>query len=175
MCRAPVCFITWNSSVSQEIQRYWVGTCNWNSYLEMLKTFLLDKLNELPLQYREQIYFQQDGCPAPCAREVTERLNNKFGDRWISRYSPVLWPVRSPHLTISDTYLWGRLKQLTLQQPIDNNIDILKQRILESVQMISLEEIRRSYNHIKQQFEKCVEYGGDVKRQRTHAHMNFLP
>lgn len=141
---------------------FFENTCNRNSYMEMLQTFFSDKLDELPLQYRGQMYFQQDGCPAHCAREVTEWLNMKFGNRWIGRYGPVMWPARSPDLTISDAYLWGRLKQLTFQQPIECNVDILKQRILQSVQMISLEEVRRSYDHIRRQFEQCVENGGGV-------------
>lgn len=141
---------------------FFEDTCNRNSYMEMLETFLSDKLDELSLHYRGQMYFQQDGCPAHYAREVTEWLNNKFRDRWIGRNGPIVWPARSPDLTIADAFLWGRLKQLTYHQPIENNIDILKQRISESVQMISLEEIRRSYDHIRRQFEKCVEYGGGV-------------
>lgn len=141
---------------------FFENTCNRGSYLQMLETFFSDNLEDLPLQFRNEMFFQQDGCPAHFAIEVREWLDNTFGHRWIGRNGPVLWPPRSPDLTISDAYLWGRLKQLVYSRPIENDEQLLKQRIVEAVQSISIEEIRRSFDHIRSQLEKCVQYGGGV-------------
>ncbi|KAJ8947462.1 hypothetical protein NQ318_009763 [Aromia moschata] len=85
---------------------------NRNTYLEMLQHFLTDKLDELPLGYRKRMFFQQDGCPAHHAVTVRNWLNFEFNEHWIGRDGPILWPPRSPDLTILDFYLWGRLKQI---------------------------------------------------------------
>ena len=106
------------------------------------------------------MYFQQDGCPAHFAREVKEWLYLKFGQKWIGRNGPVLWPPRSSDLTLADMYLWGRLKQLTYANPLPNDENILKQRITQAIG--SLEEVRRSYDYLIAQLEKCVLQGGAV-------------
>lgn len=106
------------------------------------------------------MYFQQDGCPAHFAREVKAWLDLKFGQKWIGRNGPVLWPPRSPDLTLADMYLWGRIKQLVYANPLPNDEDILKQRIIQAVEAISLEEVRRSYGYLRAQLEKCVFHGG---------------
>ncbi|MGH9701418.1 MAG: hypothetical protein ACRD52_18410 [Candidatus Acidiferrales bacterium] len=137
-------------------------TCNRNSYLNMLNNFFSDHLEQLPLDYRNSMYFQQDGCPAHYAREVKEWLDLKFRQKWIGRNGPVLWPPRSPDITLADMFLWGRLKQLTYANALPNDKDILKQRIVQAVEAISLEEVRRSYDYLRAQLEKCVQCGGAV-------------
>lgn len=144
---------------------FFEGTCNRASYLQLLDTFFCDHLEDLPLDYRNAMYFQHDGCPAHCAGEVREWLNTKFGERWIGRNGPVLFPPRSPDLTLADSYLWGRVKQLTFAQPMANNVEILKLRIRQAVESLSIEEIQASFDHIRKQMEKCVEYGGAVFEQ----------
>lgn len=141
---------------------FFENACNRHSYLNMLNTFFSDHLEQLPLDYRRNMYFQQDGCPAHFAREVKEWLDLKFGQKWIGRNGPVLWPPRSPDLTLADMYLWGRLKQLTYANPLPNDENILKQRITQAIGAISLEEVRRSYDYLIAQLEKCVLQGGAV-------------
>lgn len=141
---------------------FFEDTCNKHSYLNMLNTFFSDHLEQLPLNYLRDMYFQHDGCPAHFAREVKEWLDLQFGQKWIGRNGPVLWPPRSPDLTLADMFLWGRLKQLTYANPLPNDVDVLKQRITEAVEAISLEEVRRSYDYLIVQLEKCVLHGGAV-------------
>ena len=73
---------------------------------------------------------------------VVNWLNRKFGDKWIGRGGPVLWPPRSPDLTILDFYLWERLKQLVYKEDLPNNVQVLKNRIRDAVASLTLEEIR---------------------------------
>ena len=63
--------------------------------------------------------------------------------------------------TLADMYLWGRLKQLMYANPLPNDEDILKQRIVRAVEAISL-EVRRSYDYLRTQLEKCALHGGAV-------------
>lgn len=135
---------------------------NQHSYLDMLRHFLRDGLSGLPLDYRHLMYFQQDGCPAHFARIVHSWLNRKFGDNWIGRGGPVLWPPRSPDLTILDFYLWGRLKQIVYKEDLPNNIEVLKNRIRDAVVSLTIEEIRRSYKELRVRIELCAERGGGL-------------
>ncbi|KAJ8938602.1 hypothetical protein NQ318_020864 [Aromia moschata] len=48
------------------------------------------------------MFFQQDGCPAHHAVIVRNWLNSEFNEHWIGRDGPILWPPRSPDLTILD-------------------------------------------------------------------------
>ncbi|KAJ8961804.1 hypothetical protein NQ318_021407 [Aromia moschata] len=66
---------------------------------------LRDKLDELPLSYRTRMFFQQDGCPAYHAVTVRNWLSSEFNEHWIGRDGSILWPSRSPDLTILDFYL----------------------------------------------------------------------
>jgi hypothetical protein len=38
---------------------------------------------------------------------MTQWLNNNFGEKWIGRYGPFLWPARSPDLNPCDFFLVG--------------------------------------------------------------------
>lgn len=88
------------------------GNLTGRSYLEMLQTVISDLLDEVPLAYLHNLYYQHDGCPAHFERAVRGHLDNVFGDRWIGRGGPVPWPARSPDLTPLDFYLWSELKRL---------------------------------------------------------------
>lgn len=135
---------------------------NQHNYLEMLSNFFWDGLSELPLAYRQRMYFQQDGCPAHRSRIVAAWLNQKFENNWIGWNGPVLWPPRSPDLTILDFYLWGRLKQLVYMDNVPNNVEVLKNRIRDAVASLTLEEIRNSYKELRLRVELCAERGGDL-------------
>lgn len=133
---------------------------NRNSYLDMLQNFLTNELDELPLNYRMEMFYQHDGCPAHYAGIVRQWLNTEFHDNWIGRDGPILWPPRSPDLTIMDFYLWGRLKQIVYSEPLDNDEEQLKNRIQNAVQSLSILEIRRSFNEFRARIEICAEKGG---------------
>ncbi|KAJ8962493.1 hypothetical protein NQ318_000881 [Aromia moschata] len=130
---------------------------NRNTYLEMLQIFLTDKLDELPLSYRTKMFFQQYGCPAHHAVTVRNWLNSEFNEHWIGRDSPILWPPRSPDLSILDFYLWERLKQIVYIEPLENDEEKLKTRIQNAVKSLSIEEIRNNFNEFRARIEICAE------------------
>ncbi|KAJ8960170.1 hypothetical protein NQ318_003892 [Aromia moschata] len=111
-------------------------------------------------RYRTRMFFQQDGCPAHHAVTVRNWLNSKFNEHWIGRDGPILWPPRSPDLTILDFYLWERLKQIVYREPLENDEEQLKTRTKSAVKSLSIEEIRNSFNEFRARIEICAEKGG---------------
>ncbi|KAJ8942415.1 hypothetical protein NQ318_014462 [Aromia moschata] len=98
-----------------------------------------------------------DGCPAHHAVTVRNWLNSEFNEHWIGRDGPILWPPRSPDLTILYFYLWGRLKQIVYREPLENDEEQLKTRIQNAVKSLSIEEIRNSFNEFRARIEICAE------------------
>lgn len=86
------------------------GTVNTESYCNLLKNHLPLLLEELSLNVRKDMWFQQDGVPPHFSRATHTLLNEIFGDRWIGRGGPVQWPSRSPDLTPLD-YFYGDISK----------------------------------------------------------------
>ena len=51
--------------------------------------------------------FQQDGAHAHYAKDVRQRLDEKFPRRWIGSREPIEWPARSLDLTVPDFFSMG--------------------------------------------------------------------
>ena len=131
-------------------------TLNSRKYAQILTEILPLLLEYLPLNVRRSMY-QQDGCPAYSARIITELLNRKFGDRWISRSRNKRWAASSPDLTLMDFYLWGKLKQVYSEIPMTRKD--MKERIKRACVVIDPNEIRRAMLSIR--FRKCVDVQDD--------------
>ncbi|KAJ8963208.1 hypothetical protein NQ318_018674 [Aromia moschata] len=101
-----------------------------------------------------------NGCLAHHAVTVRKWLNSEFNEHWIGRDDPILWPPRSPDLTILDFYIWGCLKQTVYREPLENDEEQLKTRIQNAVKSLSIEEIRNSFNEFRARIEICAEKGG---------------
>ncbi|KYQ49066.1 hypothetical protein ALC60_12123 [Trachymyrmex zeteki] len=84
---------------------------NTESYCDLLSNHLLLFLEELPLNVRREMWFQQDGVPLHFSRATRTLLNEIFGDRWISRGGPLQWPPRSFDLIPLNYFLWGYVKE----------------------------------------------------------------
>lgn len=141
---------------------YFFGTnLNQTSYLDLLENFLLPVLDEVNLQQRCKLYFQQDGCPAHNAIRVRQWLNTTFPQQWIGSFGPIKWPARSPDLTPLDFFLWGYLKQKVYSNDLEDDLDILKEKIQEAVNSVTAEMIRATYEEFRWRIEKCVEVGGE--------------
>ncbi|GFS57900.1 DUF4817 domain-containing protein [Trichonephila clavipes] len=63
----------------------------------------------------QELWFQQDGATCHTARATIDLLKDTFGDRLISRFGPVNWPLRSCDLTPLDYFLWGYVKSLVYE------------------------------------------------------------
>ncbi|KAJ8937902.1 hypothetical protein NQ318_001675 [Aromia moschata] len=94
---------------------------------------------------------------------VRNCFNSEFNEHWIGRDGPILWPPRSPDLTILDFYLRGRLKQIVYREPLENDEEQLKTRVQNAVKSLSIEEIINSINEFRARIEICAEKGGAIE------------
>ncbi|GFS88581.1 hypothetical protein TNCV_1461861 [Trichonephila clavipes] len=56
----------------------------------MTTNFFIPELNNHDVQ---ELWFQQDGATCHTARATIDLLKDTFGDRLISRFGPVNWPI----------------------------------------------------------------------------------
>lgn len=140
-------------------------TLNGEGYLEFSDNFLVPTLkrlfpdNDNPNQIDRNIWYQQDGAPPHFAVEVREYLNGVFPNRWIGRRGAIEWPARSPDMTPLDYFLWGYLKsKVYVNRP--NNIESLKIRIREEIELITPETIQDVVDNFQQRLYYCQETNG---------------
>jgi hypothetical protein len=69
---------------------FYDGTLNGRQYLNFLTNELPRLLEDISLDTREHMFFQQDGAPAHNAIIVRQKLNEMFPNRWIGIYGVVL-------------------------------------------------------------------------------------
>ncbi|GFU54668.1 hypothetical protein TNCV_2161361 [Trichonephila clavipes] len=62
----------------------------------MITNFFIPELNNHDVQ---ELWFQQDSATCHTARATIDLLKDTFGDRLVSRFRPVNWPLRSCDLT----------------------------------------------------------------------------
>lgn len=109
-------------------------------YLNFLTNELYGLLEDVPLQIRQNLVFQQDGAPAHNGRIIRTFLNLHFPGRWIGINGPIAWPPRSPDLTVLDFFLWGTLKEMVYKEPSEN-LEELQMKITNACRSISPEVI----------------------------------
>lgn len=106
-------------------------------YLDMLQNQIVPAVRNLPINF-EEVWFQQDGCPAHNARNVNLFLQTTFPNRLISTQGTINWPPRSPDLSPNDFFLWGYVKNSIYghnhERPM--NIDELRLKIVQSLENI---------------------------------------
>lgn len=137
------------------------GNLTGGSYLDMLRNVIPDLLDDVPLSFLADLYYQHDGCPAHFQRAVRAHLDAEFPLRWIGRAGPVPWPARSPDLTPLDFYLWSELKRLVYQQEHETR-DALVAAITDAFDVVRRDRdtlISLKNNQIKRA-RLCIERGG---------------
>lgn len=134
---------------------------NGEAYRNFLENILPDLLDVVPLNARQNLWFQHDGCPAHFSRIVRDHLDTTYRDNWIGRGGPVAWPPRSPDLNPCDFCIWGCLKSFVYSQPIETR-EQLWIRIQDACNEFTnnwgvFERIRRSLN---KRLTLCIESNG---------------
>ena len=137
---------------------FFQGTVTAESYLHMLETFLWPFLENVPVQHRQNMWYQCDGASAHFALIVRDWMNRTFGQRWIGRGGPIEWPARSPDLTPLDYFLWGYVKCCVFRtQPV--NIELVE-RIRQVVREITPEMIGKVYDDFYARVDMCMQENG---------------
>jgi hypothetical protein len=73
-------------------------------------------LDDTPLVFRVNDWFQHNGAPPHFSREVRGILDQQYPDRWIGRGGPRHWLPRSPDLNAFDFFSLGACKKCYLQR-----------------------------------------------------------
>jgi hypothetical protein len=81
------------------------NTINGQVYLDMLENFFFPQSEENDLANTK--IFQQDCSPLHFSRHGMNVLSATFAGRWIGSGDSILWPPRSPDLTLLGFVFWG--------------------------------------------------------------------
>jgi len=138
---------------------FYDGTLNGQRYLDFLLNNLPELMENIPLETRANMWFQQDGAPAHNANIVKIFLNEKFKSKWMGTQGPLKWPPRSPDLTPLDFFLWGHVKDIVYAEQSMSLAD-LKERITSACNKVTPEMLKLTTNSIMTRYEKCVARNG---------------
>lgn len=117
-------------------------------YLDLLQNDIVPAIQELPDIDFNQIWFQQDGCPAHNAAIVRNYLEAVFAGRIIANWGTIHWAARSPDLAINDFFLWGFIKQKVYNHQRCENLEELRLKIINAFRLVTpdlLLNARRSF------------------------------
>ncbi|CAH2086623.1 unnamed protein product [Euphydryas editha] len=136
---------------------------NSENYENFLREELYSLLEDVPLQTRQKMIYQHDGCPAHFRRSVRQWLDESFPNRWIGRGGPIPWPARCPDITPVDFYVWGHMKALVydnLTGPISSQ-EVLRQRIIDAASIMRNNLTSRvTKTEIRRRCRKCIRNRG---------------
>lgn len=93
-------------------------------FLQQVLPQLLDEAN-VSNTMRSAMWFQHDGAPAHYSNDARRHLNATYGHKWIGRRGPVHWPSRSPDLSSMDYFLWGFIKGLVYETPVNSEEELV--------------------------------------------------
>lgn len=123
------------------------GNLNGQRYLELLQNQIIPSLQQLPVDF-QQIFYQQDGCPAHNTVAVQAYLNDTFPNRVISTRGTIPWPARSPDLSVNDFFFWGYIKEIIYKHERLSNLNELRQKIIDAFATVTpemLTNVRQSF------------------------------
>lgn len=136
------------------------GNLNSAKYLELLQNYIGPALQEVAHENQE-VWFQQDGCPAHFSADVREYLNNAFPDHWIGRGGTINWPARSPDLAPCDFFLWSNLKN-KIYKKRHPNIDSLRESIFAECANITNRQLENVKNSFYNRLGYCLAQNGGL-------------
>ncbi|KAL4148133.1 hypothetical protein QTP88_002426 [Uroleucon formosanum] len=144
---------------------FYDGTLNGRRYLNFLINELPRLLDDVLLDTRERMFFQQDGAPVHNAIIVRRHLDQIFPNHWIGTFSVIPWPARSPDLTPLDFFLWGYLKPVVYVDP-PVNLQDLKNKIQAACDILSEKQIKAATStEFLRRLELCLEHNGESFEQ----------
>jgi len=101
-------------------------------YTNFLQDELPTILENVPLQTRQQMYYQHDGAPPNFSQVIRQYLNHKFPNRWFSCGSTQNWPPLSLDLNSLDYHVWGYMKAMVYAHKVNMREELLQQTLSTS-------------------------------------------
>lgn len=138
---------------------FFEGNLTGEIYLDFLVNILPTILDDVDLLTRQQMFYQHDGAPPHYHINVRNYLNRAYENKWIGRGAVVPWPPRSPDITPLDFFLWGYVKELVYQTPIENE-QHLRNRIEEACRSITPQMLARVRRSFLRRLEECETNNG---------------
>lgn len=135
------------------------ATLNGPRYANFLTNILPTLFEDVPLDIRAHMWYQQDGAPAHRVRNCINILNQKFPGSCIALGGPVAWPARSPDLTPLDFFLWGKIKDL-VYATAPTTQENMRQRIIDAFNSVTVEELHNVQTSLIHRFQWCLDENG---------------
>ena len=131
-----------------------------HTYLIFLQEVSGELLEDVSLYIHRRLWFQHDDAPPHLAGAVRDHLKRCFGQRWIRRGGPIIWPPQSPDLTPLGFFLWGHMS-LWCIRPLWILEDLLA-RVLGAVQEIQQTpgEMERVHHNMSRRYNERNKLGG---------------
>ena len=141
---------------------FFEGHLNGQMYRDFLQNELPLLLDDVPLDIRNNMVFQQDGAPAHYSAQVRAELDRMFPQRWIGRGSQLRpWPARSPDLTPLDFYPWGKVKdEAYFNRP--ESREEMKQKIKDICANVPASELNAVDRNFRRRLQKCIDQQGGI-------------
>lgn len=132
------------------------------NYEIFLREVLPLQLEDVPLIIRNRMWFQHDGAPAHNSVAVRRHLDNVFNQHWIGRNGPIAWPARSPDMSPLDFYLWGHMKSMIYETPVESEMELVGRIVAAAGQIKDkhheiLPNVRDS---LRRRYQLCVNVQG---------------
>lgn len=145
------------------------GNLNGERYLQLLQQDIIPAVQNLNVNF-DEIWFQQDGCPAHNARQVQDFLATTFPEQLICTRGTIPWPARSPDLTPLDFFLWGHLTQLIYGHRHDRptNLDELRAKIRHIANSITPENLANVRTEFYDRLGYCEAQQGGLFEHLIH-------
>ncbi|GBM61807.1 hypothetical protein AVEN_80449-1 [Araneus ventricosus] len=116
------------------------------------------------------MWFMHDGAPAHFSSTVQHFLNATYPARWIGSGGPVVWPPRSSDRNPLDFFLWGHIKSLVYETPVDSAEDLVAKIVVDADKINSTPGI---FERVHQSFLRRCELCND-KRGRHFEHLLWV-
>ncbi|XP_070521818.1 uncharacterized protein [Cardiocondyla obscurior] len=140
---------------------------NGERYAYFLENDLPPLLENLPLNVRLRLIYQQDGAPPHFSRNAQQVLNNRFAGRWMGRGGPITWPARSPDLNVLDYFVWGHIKAQV--EPVrEGTVEEVRAAIIAAFDTVTPDMAQRATQQIVRRAELCLQVQGRHFEQLLH-------
>ena len=132
-------------------------TVDTDGYLQVLDTFWRElNLKRLP---KNKQWFQQDGATPHTAARALHWIQERFGERVMSRRCAIEWAPHSPDLTPPDFFLWGHLKG-RVYSTNPQTIQEIKRNVERETRQIDGDVLKRVIANFTRRLAICVQRGG---------------
>lgn len=80
----------------------------------------------------------------PLPSNVHNDLHIRFGQQWFRHDGPIPWPARLPDLSCLDFFLWGHIKTMVHDTPVDSGEELVAWIAVAAREILDIPEIFRT-------------------------------